>query len=71
MESGQSLGEARSYEDLAPQIASIDILHTMAATRLRKTFQYPADDDDLPKDLDEEGHHGLNCGLRICTNAGT
>ena len=27
----------------------------MAATRLRKTFHYPADDDDIPKDLDEEG----------------
>lgn len=32
----------------------------MAATRLRKTFRYPAensddDDDDTPKELDEEG----------------
>ncbi len=30
----------------------------MATTRLRKTFQYPADnsdDDDTPADLDEEG----------------
>ena len=30
----------------------------MAATRLRKTFNYPADDsdgDDTPGDLDEEG----------------
>lgn len=29
----------------------------MAATRLRRTFQYPADDDDIPKDLDEEGDY--------------
>jgi len=30
----------------------------MAATRLRKTIHYPADnsdEDDTPKDLDEEG----------------
>lgn len=36
------------------------LLCSMAATRLRKTFQYPADnsddDDDIPKDLDEEGY---------------
>lgn len=31
------------------------------ATRLRKTFQYPgeySDDDDIPKDMDEEGGWG-------------
>ena len=30
----------------------------MATARLRKTFQYPADnsdEDDMPRDLDEEG----------------
>ena len=27
----------------------------MATARLRKTFHYPADDDDEPADLDEEG----------------
>lgn len=30
----------------------------MATTRLRKTFHYPGDDsedDEVPKDLDEEG----------------
>ena len=34
----------------------------MAATRLRKTFHYPADDsedDDTPRDLDEEGESRL------------
>lgn len=29
----------------------------MATTRLRRTFQYPVDDDDIPKDLDEEGDY--------------
>ena len=33
----------------------------MAATRLRRTFKYPEDnDDDIPKDLDEEGTSQLS-----------
>lgn len=39
----------------------------MAVTRLRKTFQYPADnsdDDDIPKNLDEEEQEKLIAKLR-------
>lgn len=35
----------------------IELRYSMAATRLRRTFQYPTDDDDIPKDLDEEGDY--------------
>ncbi|KAF6227732.1 hypothetical protein HO173_012062 [Letharia columbiana] len=40
----------------------------MAATRLRETFQYPADnsdDDDTPKNLDEEEQEKLIAKLRV------
>ncbi|MCJ1458875.1 hypothetical protein MMC28_009249 [Mycoblastus sanguinarius] len=39
----------------------------MAATRLRKTFHYPADDsedDDTPRDLDEEEQEKLIAKLK-------
>lgn len=35
-----------------------NVTYHMATARLRKAFHYPADnsdDDDIPKDLDEEG----------------
>lgn len=40
------------------------VLYNMATTRLRKTFRYPTDDDDIPKDLDEEEQEKLIAKLR-------
>lgn len=40
----------------------------MAATRLRKTFRYAADDsddDETPMDLDEEGYYSQNCSVDL------
>ena len=42
----------------------------MAATRLRRTFKYPADDDDIPKDLDEEGDYSWDRVGWLQTDAG-
>ena len=46
----------------------------MAATRLRKTFQYPtdnSDDDDTPKDLDDEGCYKRDQREWIVTDVST
>ena len=43
----------------------------MAATRLRRTFKYPEDnDDDMPEDLDDEGNLSLYCKVRVYPDAG-
>ena len=44
----------------------------MAATRLRRTFKYPANDDDgdLPEDLDDEGNLSVYCKVRVCPDVG-
>ncbi len=43
----------------------------MAATRLRKTFQYPADnseEDEEPRDMDEEGGQIYRGSRRLSTD---
>ena len=55
----EDLGEPRSWRGACSASYRKQLLQKMAATRLRKTFQYPvdnSDDDDTPKDLDEEGY---------------
>ena len=56
----EDLGKTRSRRGGCSASYRNQPLHNMVATRLRKTFRYPADnsdDDDVPKDLDEEGYY--------------
>lgn len=51
---GVNLAKASFRANISRSFAHVK----MAATRLRKTFQYPeddSDDDDTPRDMDEEG----------------